>query len=135
MADATRHLVKRATAFIEAHHAEAISREAIAQHVSMSPDYLTDCFHQELGITPIAYLNRCRIRAARELLDSTDRAVTDIALSVGFADVSHFTRTFHRDVGLSPRTYRHRDRREVDVDPVRSERGKGGSAEAAVARR
>lgn len=135
MADATRHLVKRATAFIEAHHAEAISREAIAQHVSMSPDYLTDCFHQELGITPIAYLNRCRIRAARELLDSTDRAVTDIALSVGFADVSHFTRTFHRDVGLSPRTYRHRDRREVDVDPVRSERGKGGSAEAAMARR
>jgi signal transduction histidine kinase/DNA-binding LacI/PurR family transcriptional regulator/CheY-like chemotaxis protein len=134
MADATRHLVRRATAFIESHHAEAISREAIARHVSMSPDYLTDCFRQELGITPIVYLNRCRIRAARALLDTTDRAVTDVALSVGFADISHFTRTFHREVGMSPRAYRHRDHLERDVDPGGPSHRRSSSGETPTCR-
>jgi signal transduction histidine kinase/DNA-binding LacI/PurR family transcriptional regulator/AraC-like DNA-binding protein len=103
---ATQRLVRRAIAYIEAQHAEPIRREDIARHVAITPDYLTDCFHQELGITPMAFLNRYRIRRARELLDSTDLTVTEVALATGFSGVSHFTRTFHRDVGVSPRAYR-----------------------------
>ena len=83
-----------------------LTREDIARHVAISPDYLTDWFRQELGVTPMTYLTRCRIRPrqgpARDdrRLDHRDR------LGVGFADVSHFTRTFHREVGVSPRAYR-----------------------------
>jgi signal transduction histidine kinase/AraC-like DNA-binding protein len=103
---ATQRLVRRATAYIEAHYAEPIGRDEIARHVAMTPDYLTDCFHQELGITPITYLNRYRIRRAREMLETTDLMVTEVAMACGFSDVSHFTRTFHREVGVSPRAYR-----------------------------
>jgi signal transduction histidine kinase/DNA-binding LacI/PurR family transcriptional regulator/AraC-like DNA-binding protein len=113
---ATQRLVRRATAFIEAQYAEPISREDIARHVAITPDYLTDCFHQELGITPITFLTRYRIRRAREMLETTDLLVTQIAMATGFSDVSHFTRTFHREVGLSPRVYR-RGRRLPTVRP------------------
>jgi AraC-like DNA-binding protein len=106
LASPTQQVVRRAVHDIEQRFATPLSREDIARHVAISPDYLTDCFQQELGLTPMAYLSRCRIRRARELLDTTDDTVTSIALAVGFSEVSHFTRTFHREVGVSPRAYR-----------------------------
>jgi signal transduction histidine kinase/DNA-binding LacI/PurR family transcriptional regulator/CheY-like chemotaxis protein len=103
---ATRQLVRQAMVFIHEHFAEAISREAIANHIGISADYLTDCFRQELSITPVTYIRRYRIRQACELLRSTDQSITQIALSVGFSDSAHFTRTFMREVGLTPKAYR-----------------------------
>ena len=103
---ATRQLVRRAVGWIEEHHAEPVTRDDIARQVAISPDYLTDCFHHEMGMSPMTYLGRCRIRHARELLETTDQSVTSVALGVGYTDVSHFTRTFHREVGVSPRVYR-----------------------------
>ncbi|MFZ6031145.1 MAG: substrate-binding domain-containing protein [Chloroflexota bacterium] len=102
----TRQLVRRAMAFIHAHFAEPIEREDIASHVGISADYLTDCFHQELGLTPMTYLRRYRIRQACELLQHSDRSITAIALAVGFSDSAHFTRTFQREMKLTPRAYR-----------------------------
>jgi signal transduction histidine kinase/DNA-binding response OmpR family regulator/ABC-type sugar transport system substrate-binding protein len=102
----TQQLVRRACAFIQAHYTDTITRDDIARHVGMSPDYLTDCFRRELGVTPMVYLNRWRIREAKSLLDRTSLPVTDIALRVGFSDLSHFTRMFHREVGVSPRAFR-----------------------------
>lgn len=103
---ATRQLVRRAMAFIHTHFSEAIDRDEIAAHIGISADYLTDCFRQELGITPITYIRRYRIRQACELLRSTDQPITQIALNVGFSDSAHFTRTFLREVGLTPKAYR-----------------------------
>ncbi|MBL8096413.1 MAG: substrate-binding domain-containing protein [Anaerolineales bacterium] len=102
----TRQLVRRAMAFIHAHYAEPIEREAIAGHIGISADYLTDCFHQELGLTPIIYLRRYRIRQACELLRTTDLPITQVALHVGFSDGAHFARTFQRETGLTPKAYR-----------------------------
>jgi CheY-like chemotaxis protein len=106
LGSATQRLVRRAMAFIHAHYAEALNREEIAGHVGISADYLTDCFRQELGITPVTYLNRYRLRQARELLENTDLKITHIALAVGFSESAHFTRTFQREMGVSPRAYR-----------------------------
>ncbi len=103
---ATRQLVRRAMAFIHAHFAESISREEIAAHIGISPDYLTDCFRQELGITPITYIRRYRIRQACALLRNTDQSITQVAMNVGFADSAHFTRTFLREMGVTPKAYR-----------------------------
>ncbi|HTP07545.1 MAG TPA: substrate-binding domain-containing protein [Anaerolineae bacterium] len=106
LGSATQRLVRRAMAFIQAHYAEALSREEIAGHIGISADYLTDCFRQEMGITPVTYLNRYRLLKARELLENTDLKITEIALAVGFSESAHFTRTFQREVGVSPRAYR-----------------------------
>ena len=61
-------------AFLHAHYAEPISRQDLARHVGMSEDYLTYCFRQELGMTPIAYLNRYRINQAKQLLRKRTKA-------------------------------------------------------------
>jgi AraC-like DNA-binding protein len=107
---ATRQLVRQVMAFIHTHYAEPITREEIADHIGISADYLTDCFHQELGITPITYIRRYRIRQACELLRTTDQSITQIALGVGFSDSAHFARTFLREVGVTPKAYRHKGR-------------------------
>jgi AraC family transcriptional regulator len=59
-----------------------------------------------LGVTPHQYLVRSRLRHAAGLLADSDRPVTDVALEVGFADLSNFVRTFHRAAGVSPRGFR-----------------------------
>ena len=102
--------VGRAVAYIQAHYAESISRKEIAGHVAISSNYLTDCFRQVLGPTPMTYLTRYRIHQAQRLLNNSDMSITGIALECGFSEISHFTRTFKRVVGISPHAYR-RDQR------------------------
>lgn len=107
--DAQR-LVRKAMAFLHQHYAEPISRQDIARHVGMDEDYLTVCFRNELGVTPIAYLNRYRVSQAKRLLIETTRSITEIALEVGFSDSGYFSRVFRREVGCSPEAYRRASR-------------------------
>ena len=111
----TQRLVRHSMGFIHTHFAEPLTREQIASHINISPDYLTDCFRQELGVTPMAYLNRYRIRQARELLENSDLMITQVAFAVGFSESAHFTRTFQREVGLTPRAYRSTRREQRPV--------------------
>jgi signal transduction histidine kinase/CheY-like chemotaxis protein len=67
---ATQQLVRQATACIHLRYAEALTRDDIARQVGISADYLTDCFHQELGITPMTYLRRYRMLRARPAQDN-----------------------------------------------------------------
>jgi AraC-like DNA-binding protein len=74
--------------------------------VNISEDYLTFCFRQELGISPIKYLQRFRINQAKLLLKASQKSITEIAFEVGFLDSGYFSRIFHRETGVSPGDYR-----------------------------
>jgi AraC family transcriptional regulator len=63
-------------------------------------------FANVVGATPPQYLVRSRLRRAARLLSERERPVTDIALEVGFGDLSNFVRTFHRAAGVSPTEFR-----------------------------
>jgi len=104
--DAQR-LVRLAMLYIHENYAEPITRADIARHVNIAEDYLTFCFRQELGTTPIKYLQRYRIHKAKHLLKTTTRSIAEIALTVGFSDSGYFTRIFHRETGIAPETFRH----------------------------
>ena len=101
-----QQLVRKAMAYIHEHYSEPVSRRDIAQHVNIAEDYLTFCFRQELGTTPIKYLQRYRLNQARSLLLESEKTITEIALMVGFSDAGYFSRLFHREVGVSPDKYR-----------------------------
>lgn len=103
--DAQR-LIRLAMAYIHEFYAEQITRRDIARHINIAEDYLTFCFRQELGITPIKYLQRYRVNQAKRLLKDSQKTITEIALAVGFSDSSYFSRIFHREVGLAPEAYR-----------------------------
>jgi YesN/AraC family two-component response regulator len=107
-----RRLVRKAIAYLHEHYSEPISRNQLANYVSVSENYLTHCFHQEMGISPMTYLNRYRIKRARALLETGDQIITEVALTVGFSDSTYFSRVFQREVGVSPGAYR-RGRRKA----------------------
>ncbi|MBN9396937.1 MAG: substrate-binding domain-containing protein [Candidatus Melainabacteria bacterium] len=99
-------LVRRAIAYIHANFAQPITRELLAQYLSVNENYLSTCFQQETGISPLTFLNRFRIKKACELLEQPDQTVTEVALAVGFSDIGYFSRVFQREVGKSPSAYR-----------------------------
>jgi AraC-like DNA-binding protein len=106
LSNEAQRLVRQAMAYIQQHYAEPISRADLARHVALSEDYLTASFRKELGVTPVAYLNRYRVHQAKQLLTETDKTITEIALEVGFSDSGYFSRVFRREVGISPEAYR-----------------------------
>jgi len=101
-----QRLVRKGMAYVHEHYAESMTRETLARHVGVSEDYMTRCFRQELGITPMAYLNRYRVSRAKELLAAGRKSMTEVAMAVGFSDSNYFGRVFRREVGISPSDYR-----------------------------
>lgn len=105
-----QRVVRQVMAYIHQHYAEAVTREDMAAYASVSPRHLARCFVEETGLSPMAYLQRWRVRQARRLLEETGMGITEVAGAVGFADGGHLARVFRQETGLSPREYRRGDR-------------------------
>ena len=79
---------------------------AMANACSLSPAPFRRAFHLALGQAPQQYILSAQMRKAQLLLLLSDLSITQIALSVGYQDVSGFNRKFLQSFGLSPRPYR-----------------------------
>jgi len=101
-----RRRAVEAAQWIEANSTSEIDLAAAARTARLSPFHFLRCFSAALGVTPHQYLVRSRLRQAARLLADEERPVTDVALEVGFADLSNFVRTFHRAAKVSPREFR-----------------------------
>ena len=101
-----RRRAVEAARWIDAHSSEDIDLDRIATTAGLSPFHFLRLFSGVLGVTPHQYLVRSRLRNAARLLADEERPITDIALDVGFADLSNFVRTFHRAARVSPRSFR-----------------------------
>jgi len=106
----TQRAMRQTMAYIHENYTNSISRTELAARIGLSDRYLTQCFRQETGLTPIKYLSRYRIRQSRALLERGEMNITEIALAVGFTDPSYFARVFRDEVGLSPRAYQNGER-------------------------
>lgn len=97
---------REACAYIERHLTDPeLTVAGIAQGLGVSIRYLQRMF-LEIGTTPRAYvLDRRLDEAARRLRRAGDRII-DVALGVGFNDLSYFNRAFHKKLGLTPSDYR-----------------------------
>ena len=92
--------------WMDANAHEPIGLDSAAEEAGLSPFHFLRLFRDVLGVTPHQYLVRARLRRAARLLADEERSITDIALDVGFADLSNFVRTFHRAAGVSPTGFR-----------------------------
>jgi AraC family transcriptional regulator len=105
-----RRRAVRAALWLDAHAPETIQLETVAGQAGLSPFHFLRIFSAVLGVTPHQYLVRARLRRAARLLAEGDgdggRSITEVALDVGFGDLSNFVRTFHRAAGVSPRQFR-----------------------------
>jgi len=84
--------------------------ERLAAIAKLSPGHFNRAFRQSTGKSPHQYITHRRVALAAELLERTSRALADIALDVGFADQSHFCRTFALVTGETPSARRRRNR-------------------------
>jgi AraC-like DNA-binding protein len=92
--------------YMGAHSAAPHKLAGLASMARMSPYHFLRTFRAVTGVTPHQWLLRARLRGAAARLATTSTPVTDIALDVGFDDLSNFTRSFRAEFGASPREYR-----------------------------
>lgn len=103
----TRMIVQKAKAYIEGNHRDAsLSLDKIADHISVTPSYISGVFKKQLGVSIISYLTDFRIRKAMELMDKDPLlSVGEVAEAVGYADAFYFSRVFRKQAGISPSAY------------------------------
>lgn len=84
---------------------DKVTLEELAATSGVPPFRLLRAFQQSVGLTPHAYQTQTRIREACQMLRS-QRPLADIAITTGFADQAHLTRTFKAIMGMTPGQYR-----------------------------
>jgi AraC family transcriptional regulator len=85
---------------------EAIRVTDLAAEAGVHPVHLARVFRMQERQTPGDYVQRLRVRSACELLRNREISLAHVAADCGFADQSHFTRTFKRIVGTTPGAFR-----------------------------
>ena len=91
---------------IGCHYQSPATVQALAAVAGMSERAFSRNFVLTFQMTPMRYVNRVRLQAARHALLNTNHPLSDIAEECGFYDQSHMTSLFTRLYGVSPRRYR-----------------------------
>ena len=95
--------------YVETHYANG-SFEQLAENLHYSPSWLSREIKRKTGKTFTCLVQEKRLAQAAFLLKNTDRNVADIALAVGYENISYFHRLFTAANGCSPRSYRLQER-------------------------
>jgi AraC family transcriptional regulator len=96
----------RAKEYLAAHLAGDVSIAEVAAACGLSRSYFIKSFKESTGKTPHRWLLEHRLSRARTLLAKSSHAIAEIAISCGFADQSHLTRMFTREIGTPPSAWR-----------------------------
>ncbi|QYY36650.1 AraC family transcriptional regulator [Ruficoccus sp. ZRK36] len=94
--------VQRALRWLEAHAYEADALARLEAACELTPNYFRLQFRQAMHCTPGEYVQRLRLRRARQLIRATDWQLKRIAAEVGYPDPLYFSRLYRRFWGHSP---------------------------------
>lgn len=117
--------------FIAAHYDQALTVNAVAEHVKLNPNYAMGVFQRVMQQTMKQYITAMRINHVRALLSDTDKTILDIALTAGFRSSSRFYSTFTRYVGMPPQQYRKLSQQRRHGWPCRRHKNAAGVSRAA----
>ncbi|TYP79276.1 helix-turn-helix domain-containing protein [Paenibacillus methanolicus] len=96
-------LIGKVIAYIEENYgSQELSQNQLASIFSVSPSHLSRLFKEQTSINFLHYLIDVRMNAAKTLLRQTSLNVQDIALRVGYANLSSFLRIFKKFFGMTP---------------------------------
>ncbi len=98
--------IRQAKEYIQNHFSDPITLEEVSGHVGLNPAYFSVLFKKTEGEGFAKYLIHLRMEQAKLLLRETNEPVSAICRRVGYNDIKHFTRTFEKDTGVKPATYR-----------------------------
>jgi YesN/AraC family two-component response regulator len=93
--------------YINEHLTEKIAVDTLSRKAYLSRNIFFKWFREQFGITPLEYINRERIKLAKQLLLARHTSVFQVSDQCGFADVNYFIRVFKKTEGLTPKAYQH----------------------------
>ncbi len=98
-------VIRRAQQYIAAHVTEKLTVPVIAQAVQVSASYLTALFHRHLQIPPGEYIRRIKLEKSRQMIRQGQMNFTEIAESLQYSTIHHFSRQFKQMFGMTPSEY------------------------------
>jgi len=100
--------IQKVQDYIEEHYSDRISIETLARLINTGRRTFERRFKEATNNTPIAYIQRVRIEAAKKFFEAARKNVTEIMFDVGYTDTKAFRDTFKKITGLTPIEYRNR---------------------------
>ena len=91
--------------YIAKNYSSDITNDELAELIGVSTVYFRKLFTEIYGTSPISYVHQLRIKKAKEMLKSDYGSITDIALSLGYANIYDFSRFFKKHTGIPPSKY------------------------------
>ncbi len=106
-------IIDFALTYMEQHYGDDIGPDAVAEKLNLSSGYMCKYIKNKTGKTFGDFLDDIRIMKAKEILESTDCKIHEVALHVGYQNANSFTRMFRRLTGITPGEYRREKRIDV----------------------
>jgi transcriptional regulator GlxA family with amidase domain len=100
--------IKQAQEFIEANLTEKISVDSLATNFAIGRRHFERRFKSATNNTPLEYIQRVKIEAAKKKFENSDMNVTEVMYEVGYGDSKAFRTVFKKFTGLSPNEYRNK---------------------------
>lgn len=91
--------------YIREHLTEKIAVDALSRKAYLSRNLFFKWFREQFGITPLEYVNKERIKLAKQLLAKPQSNIYDVSKLCGFTDVNYFVRVFRKLEGTTPKVY------------------------------
>ena len=91
---------------VREHPERTFTIDILSRDAALSPTHLINLFRKATGFPPIKFQIECRINKAKELLLGSGLSASQLAMQLGFGSLQHFSDTFSRIVGVSPKRYR-----------------------------
>ena len=104
--DTNDDLVQRSLTLMQQNIANPLSIEKIATKLEVGRRKLERRFQSTLSMSPADADKRIRITHAKQMMDTTDDSIAQIAIDVGFCNASHFIKVFREHNGITPAAYR-----------------------------
>ncbi|MFB1097470.1 response regulator [Terribacillus sp. JSM ZJ617] len=93
-------------AYVQSYYMEDVSLERLSKLFFLSKEHISRKFKQETGMTLSRYVTDCRMKQAKQWLETTDKTMYDIARLLGYQDEVYFSKLFKKETGLTPTAYR-----------------------------
>jgi AraC-like DNA-binding protein len=91
--------------YIHEHLTDKIAVDALSRKAYLSRNMFFKWFKEQFGVTPLDYINRERIKLAKQLLADKRNNVSAVSMQCGFTDVNYFVRLFKKSEGITPGVY------------------------------
>jgi len=98
--------VEKIDRFLDCHYSEDLSIDRLAEIVEVQVSTFSKRFKKATGLSPYRYLVRKRMEEAKSALRHTDRPIIEVAAECGYSNQAHFSTSFKKEVGMTPKQYR-----------------------------